>query len=99
MHMARKELENMHPGLRERILFAAMNCDQDDIGNLRDPIELDPVFGKLVKEASARAEKTILDIEIGRCHQIWDEQARILKQEHGIDWYSPAQMNPWNMYD
>jgi hypothetical protein len=36
------------------------------------------------------------------CHLtpfIWRRQIEILKEEHGITWYSPREMNPSVIYD
>jgi hypothetical protein len=98
MKMARLELKEMEPKLRSRVLLAAQVGKSDD-EMLRDPIEADEVFGKLIEEAAAKAEKNVAYDGLGACQMIWAEQARILKEEHAIDWYSPAQMNPWVMMD
>lgn len=95
---ASRLLNKMRASLRKRVLLAAKMLNPDE-RILRDPIEADPRFGKLVREAATRAQESIKGEGMGTCHRIWAEQARILKDEHGIDWYSPAQMNPWILYD
>ena len=95
---ARRELDDIEPGLRKRLLFA-LHHKIFDGEFLRDPIERDPVFRKLIEEAAVRAESNVKYKGVGLCHMIWTEQARILKTEHQIDWYSPAEMNPWVMMD
>ncbi len=90
-------LEEKSPKLRKRILLAVQTQDLDD--GLRDPIELDEIFGPLVVAATAKAEQNVEYKGMGACHMIWAEQAKILKEEHGIDWYSPAEMNPFSLYD
>lgn len=35
----------------------------------------------------------------GLCHRIWHETKRMLKSEHGIEWRSPAELNPDAMFD
>ena len=97
MSEARSILENMSPKLRTRVLLAVQTQDSDE--GLSDPIEYDEVFGQLVKAAAVKAEQNVKDRGRGACHMIWEEQARILKEEHGIDWYTPAEMNPFNCYD
>jgi len=78
--------------LRERILIAAKSQDGD--GLLVDPIEQDPVIRQKVRQAGKRAERTVTQTGMGACQAIWDEQARILRAEHGITWFSPGDMNP-----
>ncbi len=97
MPIARSILEEMQPKLRKRVLLAVQTQDPED--ELRDPIELDEIFGPLVEAAAAKAEQNVNYKEMGACHMIWEEQARILKVEYGIDWYSPAEMNPFSIYD
>ena len=35
----------------------------------------------------------------GMCHRIWSETKLQLKSEHGIEWRSPAELNPDTMFD
>jgi len=98
MPMARSFLEEMDFKLRKRVMLAVQSQNAEG-GIFQDPIELDEQFGKLVQEAAEKAEKTFTYKGMGACHLIWHEQARILKDEHGIDWYSPAEMNPWVNFD
>ena len=95
---ARRLLDEMDSGLRKRLLFALQNQIFDG-EFLSDPIERDPIFRGLIEEAAVRAESNVKYEGRGLCHIIWAEQARILKEENGIDWYSPAEMNPWIMFD
>jgi hypothetical protein len=63
-----------------------------------DPIEDDPVAGPLIVQAKAEAMKSKNVIEydghLGRCHEIWRTQKRILKEKYGIEWRTPPEMNP-----
>lgn len=66
----------------------------------RDEIENDPSIGQLVEDTENRAfqeyEKQIADgtpVPGAQCRYIWDLQKKILKEEHGIDWKSPADLN------
>jgi len=36
---------------------------------------------------------------MGRCHGVWKKMKEILRTEHGIEWYSPAEMNPKVAFD
>ncbi len=97
--VGRKTIEEMEPALRQRIFLALKTQEHDEDVILIDPIEQDSVFGTLINQARQQAESETDYSGIGRCHLIWSRQAEILKDEHGIDWYSPAEMNPWVMFD
>lgn len=97
---AGEQLSQMEPLLRGRILQAIQKPNRSLA--LRDPIEDEPVISKLIKAAAIEAEEIAKAggrTGRGSCHFIWNEQARILSERHGIIWYSPAQMNPGVMYD
>lgn len=36
---------------------------------------------------------------MGFCHTYWYRKKQILKEEYGIDWKSPADMNPMMCFD
>jgi hypothetical protein len=36
---------------------------------------------------------------LGLCHRIWRESKQQLKAEYGIDWRSPAELNPGAVFD
>ena len=40
-----------------------------------------------------------LFMQLGSCHTLWDIQKRILKEEYGITWYTPAELHPEIKYD
>lgn len=40
-----------------------------------------------------------LSVGRGMCHRIWHETKLQLESEHGIDWRSPAELNPDTMFD
>lgn len=40
-----------------------------------------------------------LSIGRGMCHRIWRETKLQLESEHGIEWRSPAELNPDTMFD
>src|SRR5664280_1141258 len=95
---AKEVLASMKPELRKRILRAARSRSRDR-GLLRDPVEDDPSTRKLVRQAAAKADRAVTDQGLGRCHSVWEEQARILWEEHKIRWYSPAEMNRHVLFD
>jgi hypothetical protein len=35
----------------------------------------------------------------GLCHRQWALIKKLLHEQHGIEWQSPAEMNPWVIYD
>ena len=69
---------------------------------LYDPIRDDPDIGPIIKAAAERAHQEVSGGKyehLGTCHLIWRRQKEILKEEHGITWYSPSEMNPRVIYD
>ena len=36
---------------------------------------------------------------LGYCHRYWALKKQILKREYGIDWKSPAELNPGVIFD
>jgi len=77
---------------------------------LYDPIEDDPSLSAQISEAKAEDEKIVdrmqaergLDKSLcyfGWCHTYWRETKRILRDRFGIEWFSPAEMNPGVKYD
>jgi hypothetical protein len=72
-------------------------------GERYDPAEDDPVLGPLIAQAeiAARKSKEVMDShgQRGNCHDLWRAQKRILKEKHGIDWRTPAEMNPDIIFD
>lgn len=93
------EIFTYNPELKRRIA-CAKECAQSDTGLLSDPIENDINVKNLVKAAQVRAEAEIgSTVYIGRCHKVWTRMKEILKNEHGINWYSPKEMNPNVKFD
>ncbi len=70
------------------------------ISLLYDPINDDPTFAWAIKEAGDRAlEEVGRPFVMGSCHLVWRRKKQILKEEFGIDWYSPREMNPRVIFD
>ena len=62
---------------------------------LHDPAEDQEPTAFLIKQVRDRADAEVdKKTRMGRCHAIWRKMKEILKTEHGIEWYSPAEMNP-----
>ena len=36
---------------------------------------------------------------LGGCHFVWKEMKRVLLEQHGIEWFTPAEMNPGCRFD
>lgn len=67
----------------------------------RDPIESTPEWRKINAEVEKELDEIFKDHPrgMGFCHLYWHEKARLLKEKYGIDWRSPARMNPRVMFD
>lgn len=80
-----------------------------------DPFDTDPRIRWLKEAVDAAAEREALgaedgfqegdppmkmeDFGMGFCHIFSECKKRILKERYGIDWQSPAELNPMNCYD
>lgn len=103
---AKEFIRSSSPELIQRILDAhSARCaagTQEAREALRDPIEDDAVAGAVVRKVLAEVERDV-EAEYGTlrmlCHLIWNNARRRLLEEHGIVWYSPAQMNPGSVFD
>ena len=68
----------------------------------RDPIEDTPEFKEIVSEVDAQAHEEALrfcSIGHGFCRIFWLQKQRILKSKYGMEWQSPAELNPGIEYD
>ena len=67
---------------------------------VHDPIEDTPEFRAIREELE---EKIIARIgkprEKGYCHLYWSVKREILKEDYGIEWRSPAALNPHIRFD
>ena len=67
---------------------------------LHDPVEDQEPTALIIKQAGERAEAEVdRKIQMGRCHVVWKKMKEILQTEHGIEWYSPAEMNSEVLFD
>ena len=69
----------------------------------KDPLDDDPDYSPLIQ---AVEERVNLELEaegrnrgFGSCHMVWWKKKRILWEEYGIDWKTPAELNPHIIYD
>ncbi len=100
--LASREFLATQPSLlSERILRAAVS--QPGGSHLHDPAEDAPETAAVIAAAFARAEsETDAEFRTGyfrvRCYAVWQRAERIL-HESGIEWFSPARMNPGCCFD
>ena len=79
-----------------------------------DPLESDPNKRETIRiayelaidaaEAEIRAEFPGSgfcrdDLMMGFCHVVWRHKKRILREQFGLEWQSPAELNPHIWYD
>ena len=57
------------------------------------------------KEVEPIVEATIMEIlgerydYFGACHAIWHHRKRLLMEKYGIEWFTPAELNPEVKFD
>lgn len=65
-----------------------------------DPQEDDPALNAAFLEADRVAVRKHRWVSgMGHCHYVWEEKERVLRDRFGIEWKSPARMNPDITYD
>lgn len=69
----------------------------------RDPIENTEEFQKVMKKIQPELDRLneSLDkqgLQLGSCHIYWARKKELLKN-HGIDWKTPAECNPYIRFD
>jgi hypothetical protein len=67
-----------------------------------DPIVNDPAVAPLLAQVRLEAESLVAaegGRRIGRCHRIWHIMQRTMRERHGIEWLTLAQMNPGMVFD
>jgi hypothetical protein len=84
---------------RRRELAKRSNIKKSQFSILYDPIRDDPTYTWAIKEAGRRASEEIGYNQMGDCHRIWRRQKEILKEEFGIEWFTPSEMNPHIIFD
>jgi hypothetical protein len=72
-------------------------------GHRYDPIEDDPKIQVQLKAADEEADQELAQKGVknkaGSCHVFWEPKKRILREKYGIDWRTPAEMNPEITFD
>lgn len=72
------------------------------IGHLKaDPVEYTMEWEKIYYEVEKKLDERFANAprHMGFCFRYWSAKQELLKDEYGIDWRSPAQMNPRVMFD
>lgn len=58
---------------------------------------------EIEKEVDARAKQLATEqhgsIRLGYCHTFWSIKKKILMEDYGIDWQTPADLNPEVCFD
>lgn len=107
----RQLLRNASPLFYARFLEAigsqTVNREEGRIPFLHDPIEDLPEFAEALatvrQRVAAELEPEYRDRDSfgrrGSCHRFWRMQELLLREEYGIEWFSPARMNPHRLID
>lgn len=72
------------------------------IGHLRkDPMEYTYKWENIYYDVEAKLEERFANAprQMGFCFLYWNAKSELLAEEYGIEWRSPAQMNPHVMFD
>lgn len=89
----------------ERNIYYADNNKLEHISTSEhlksDPVEWTQQWEEIIDEVDKKTYENLAGIPHGRgfCHTLWDEKTRILREEYGIEWKSPAVMNPDVKFD
>jgi hypothetical protein len=81
------------------------NYPVDRDGMTYDPKERDPKYRDIIKKAEKEADELLekkypgSSKEMGYCHGLWEQKKKILKEKYNIDWCTPAELNPFTMFD
>jgi hypothetical protein len=95
------------PSHRRQELLTAVEQQSDSgkagsVTHYYDPLEDDPSVSRFIELARQEAESLVLSKDgrqFGHCFRVWDTMQRILHERHGIEWLTPAQLNPSIAFD
>ncbi len=67
---------------------------------IKDPVEKTVEYEEAMKEIDPILDKEFPDDEyvMGTCHRYWARKKELLRR-FGIEWKSPAEMNPFTIFD
>jgi len=70
---------------------------------LHDPIEDNPKIKSIIdaadRETNTELKNSQFRDQMGFCHVFWSTKKGILKEKYGIEWKTPAEMNPFVIFD
>ena len=66
-----------------------------------DPVEQTPQYKAVEEEVHRKVEQELKDIigTMGACFLMWKLKKEILKNDYGIEWKSPGELNPDIRFD
>lgn len=97
--------------LEADIAFYRSNIEAADSGRLEDikqttmlkhdPVEWTARWEEVIDEVDKIVDSRLEDHPrgMGFCHACWHERAAVLSEQFGIEWRSPARMNPRVIFD
>lgn len=72
-------------------------------GLAHDPVEDDPRYAEVFRKIDGEVDELLADHpqrgSMGFVHIYWETKQRLLKTKYAIDWRTPAQMNPYVLFD
>ena len=73
-------------------------CSPQDVLSEIDEAKMKVLIAKEYMPDNPERAASALE-QLGCCHRIWSMQKTILKEKHGITWYTPAELNPDIKFD
>ena len=68
-----------------------------------DPVEDDPQYADVFRKINDEVNEALAEHpkkgSMGFVHIIWEMKKQILKQKYGVNWKTPAELNPQVMFD
>ncbi len=101
----KRYLQSLPPEKLNLVFQAIEIREQEGKGLLRDPKEKDPQFLAIFQLVTtqvtreAEAERSDLSSRRGMYRRIWYLTKQRLQNEYHIDWMTPAEMNPFIIFD
>lgn len=106
-----KQLSESSVELEAQIELYQDNIEAADSGRLEDvrqttilkhdPVEWTKEWEEVIDDVDKIVEARLADHPrgMGFCHALWHLRAEVLSEQYGIQWRSPARMNPRVMFD
>lgn len=106
-----QRLNKQQMELEADIAFYRSNIEAADSGRLEDikqitmlkhdPVEWTARWEEVIDEVDKIVDSRLEDHPrgMGFCHACWHERAAVLSEQFGIEWRSPARMNPRVLFD